>query len=76
MTGDPVTPYRGSVAMARDLARARLLTVDGLGHTEFANPSTCATRDEVRYLTAGALPPRGTVCRQDARPFPRPHLPG
>jgi pimeloyl-ACP methyl ester carboxylesterase len=71
-TGDPVLPFRDSVAMSRDLARARLLTVDGYGHTEAANPSTCATAYEVRYLLAGALPPAGTVCRQNATPFPPP----
>jgi len=69
LTGDPETPYSGSVAMARDLARARLLTVDGYGHTEFANPSTCATIDEINYLTTGALPAAGSVCQQDGTPF-------
>jgi TAP-like protein len=52
-TGDPVTGYQNSVAMARELARARLLTVDGFGHTEFFNPSTCASSYEFRYLTTG-----------------------
>jgi TAP-like protein len=41
-TMDPSTPYSGSVTMARQLANARLLTVQGHGHTEFLNPSTCA----------------------------------
>lgn len=68
-TGDPVTPYRSSVAMARDLARARLLTVDGLGHTEFFNPSECASNYEFSYLLTGKLPPRSTVCPQTVRPF-------
>ena len=68
-TVDPATPYSNSVALAGDLARARLLTIDGYGHTEFANPSTCAENSEVRYLTTGALPPAGTVCRQDGTPF-------
>ena len=71
-TGDPTTPYQGSVALSRELARARLLTVDGYGHTEQANPSTCALDDEVRYLLTGALPPAGTICPQDAPPFPAP----
>lgn len=69
-TGDPVTPYRAAVAMSRDLARARLLTVNEFGHTEFFNPDTCATSYEIRYLTTGALPPAGTVCQADAPPFP------
>lgn len=71
-TGDPVTPYRNAVAMSKDLARARLLTVNGFGHTENLNPDPCATSYEVRYLKTGALPPAGTVCQQDARPFPAP----
>jgi pimeloyl-ACP methyl ester carboxylesterase len=71
-TGDPVTPYRSAVAMSRDLARARLLTVQEFGHTEFFNPSTCAMNYEVSYLEVGALPPAGTVCQQDAQPFPAP----
>jgi pimeloyl-ACP methyl ester carboxylesterase len=71
-TGDPVTPYRSAVAMSRDLARARLLTVNGFGHTENLNPDVCATNYEVRYLETGALPPAGTVCRSDAQPFPAP----
>jgi pimeloyl-ACP methyl ester carboxylesterase len=68
-TGDPVTPYQGAVAMARDLARARLLTVNEFGHTEFFNPSTCASNYEFRYLTTGQLPPQGTVCPQSLQPF-------
>jgi hypothetical protein len=71
-TVDPATPYWNSVAMSRDLARARLLTVKGYGHTEFTNPSTCAAGDEVRYLTTGALLPAGTVCQQNGTPFPSP----
>jgi pimeloyl-ACP methyl ester carboxylesterase len=71
-TGDPRTSYQDSVAMSHDLARARLLTVDGYGHTEFDNPSTCAINHEVRYFLAGTLPPAGTICRPDEAPFPRP----
>ena len=70
-TGNPVLPYQDSVAMSRDLARARLLTVDGYGHTEAGNLSTCATDYEIRYLATGALPPPRTVCKQNATPFPR-----
>jgi pimeloyl-ACP methyl ester carboxylesterase len=72
ITGDDVLPYQGDQAMARDLARARLLTVRGHGHTQLTNPSTCATNAEVNYLTTGALPPAGATCQQDATPFPAP----
>jgi hypothetical protein len=68
-TGDPATSYENSLAMSRALSRARLLTVDGYGHTEFSNPSACAGSYEDRYLLTGALPPADTVCKQDAVPF-------
>ncbi len=68
-TGDPITSYQSSVAMSRDLASARLLTIRGYGHTEFGNPSTCATNYEVRYLLTGKLPPVRTNCPQNTAPF-------
>jgi pimeloyl-ACP methyl ester carboxylesterase len=71
-TGDPDTPYQASVALSHELARARLLTVDGYGHTEGSNPSTCATTAAVRYALTGVLPPPGTVCQQNGTPFPTP----
>jgi pimeloyl-ACP methyl ester carboxylesterase len=68
-TIDPNTPYRGAVALARELARARLLTVDGYGHGVLGNQSACATRYISRYLIEKALPPKGAVCQQDQQPF-------
>jgi pimeloyl-ACP methyl ester carboxylesterase len=68
-TVDPETPYEGAVAMARELARARLLTVDGYGHSALLNPSTCASQHVSDYLVDGRLPPEGTVCPQDQPPF-------
>jgi pimeloyl-ACP methyl ester carboxylesterase len=68
-THDPNTPYQGAVAMARQLARARLLTLDGYGHTSVADPSACVFRAYVAYLIHVRLPPRGTVCQPDRAPF-------
>ena len=68
-TYDPNTPYQGAVAMARQLARARLLTLDGYGHTSGADPSACVFRAYVAYLVQLRLPPRGTVCQPDRVPF-------
>jgi pimeloyl-ACP methyl ester carboxylesterase len=68
-TFDPATPYEGAVAMADELARARLLTVDGYGHTVLLNPSACAKAYESSYFVDGTLPPPGTVCQQDQQPF-------
>ena len=69
-TGDPDTAYAGSVAMSHYLGNARLLTVNGNGHTEISNPSPCADAYEQSYLLTGALPPAGTVCQQNIIPFP------
>jgi hypothetical protein len=55
--------------MAGSLARARLLTVDGSGHTALLNPSDCASRYVSDYLVDGTLPPEGTVCPQNQPPF-------
>lgn len=68
-TGDPATPYSGSLAMERDLARARLLTVDGYGHTEFGNKSSCADAYETQYLISGSLPRPGATCQGVTDPF-------
>jgi pimeloyl-ACP methyl ester carboxylesterase len=68
-TFDPATPYEGAVAMAGYLARARLLTVDGYGHTALENPSDCASQHVSDYLVDGTLPPEGTVCPQNQPPF-------
>ncbi|MEV1050074.1 alpha/beta fold hydrolase [Streptomyces sp. NPDC059017] len=66
---DPATPYQGALAMTRQLANARLLTVEGYGHSSVVNPSLCVDDHERRYLVDGVLPPPGAVCRQDVRPF-------
>jgi pimeloyl-ACP methyl ester carboxylesterase len=68
-TFDPATPYGGAVAMSQALARARLLTMDGYGHTALLNPSSCVNRDESRYFIDLLLPSRGARCAQNESPF-------
>jgi pimeloyl-ACP methyl ester carboxylesterase len=68
-TTDPSTPLKNAIIMTRQLADARLLVVHGYGHTAFLNPSRCARRYMTAYFLTGALPPRGTVCRQNLLPF-------
>jgi len=41
----------------------------GTTHTEFFNPSECASDYEFRYLTTGDLPSQGTACPQSVQPF-------
>jgi pimeloyl-ACP methyl ester carboxylesterase len=54
-TFDPATPLRGAVAMAQNLGRARLLTMDGYGHTALINPSSCVTDTKVAISSAGSF---------------------
>ena len=68
-TYDPATPYQAAQAMTRELADARLLTLEGYGHTALANPSSCVKEYESRYLIDGILPPEGAICQQDTPPF-------
>lgn len=68
-TLDPSTPYQNAIDMADELADAHLLTVEGYGHTELLNGSSCADDHIVAYLVSGTLPPAGTVCPQDEPPF-------
>ena len=63
-TFDPATPLRGAVAMSQQLGRARLLTMDGYGHTALLNPSACVNRYEARYFVSGVLPPKGPDVRR------------
>lgn len=66
---DPSTAYSSSVRMASLLANARLLTVEGYGHTVLLNPSRCASDAQAAYFIDGTLPPQGTTCVQDTQPF-------
>jgi hypothetical protein len=56
--------------MVQELASARLLSVDGFGHTALLNPSRCANRAISDYIIRGTLPAATTLCRQDQAPFP------
>ncbi|GAB7049824.1 alpha/beta hydrolase [Catenuloplanes indicus] len=67
-TFDPATRYDFAVRMTRQLGNARLLTLDGFGHT--SGDSACVSGWYSRYLVDGALPPAGTRCAQDVAPFP------
>jgi len=67
---DPITPIWGAEAAVAELGNARLLKVNGDGHTSmFVEPSTCRDDAELAYLVSLRLPPEGTVCSVDQLPF-------
>jgi pimeloyl-ACP methyl ester carboxylesterase len=67
---DPATPYWGAVAATRELGNARLLRVDGDGHTsEYSEPSACRDAAKQVYLISLKPPPPGEACPVDQLPW-------
>ena len=67
---DSATPYAGAVAAVRELGDARLLTVNGDGHTsEYSEPSACRDTAKQAYLISLTLPPKGATCAVDELPW-------
>jgi pimeloyl-ACP methyl ester carboxylesterase len=67
-TYDPATPYREAIRLVSQLRNARLLTMQGDGHTAYGGNSPCIDAAVDAYLNQGTLPAAGTACKQDA-PF-------
>ncbi|MEI9952712.1 MAG: alpha/beta hydrolase [Pseudomonadota bacterium] len=70
-TYDPATPYRGSKRLISELGNARLLTMEGDGHTAYGGNSKCIDSAVESYFERGTLPKPGTVCQQEV-PFAQP----
>ena len=68
---DPATPHRNAVRVHDLLPNSALLTVEGVGHGALLL-SSCAQAATAQYLLTGAVPPPGTLCRQDLAPFDQP----
>src|SRR5215831_13574265 len=67
---DPITPIWGAEAAVAELGNARLLKVNGDGHTSmFVEPSACRDGAELAYLASLQLPAKGTICDVDQLPF-------
>ncbi|PSL02130.1 TAP-like protein [Haloactinopolyspora alba] len=66
---DPATPISGARTLNTLLDGSRMLTVDGWGHGALGE-SACLASHARDYLVSGVLPPAGTVCEQDDKPFP------
>jgi pimeloyl-ACP methyl ester carboxylesterase len=66
---DAAASYARARELAQALPGARLLTVEGAGHTEEVIDSACADAAIERYLIARQLPAQGATCAQDTDPF-------
>ncbi len=65
---DPQTAYAGARRVARRLGNAKLLTLDGYGHTTDVDPSTCIDHAVTAYLIRPATA-RPQTCHADRKPF-------
>lgn len=61
-TRDPATPFEWSVAMAKQLKSASLLSFDGDGHTAYMTSSQCINRAVDDYLLGVKIPNDGAKC--------------
>ena len=66
---DAASSYERARRVERTLGSARLLTIEGAGHTQATIDSPCADRAIERYLIAGELPAPGAVCADQPDPF-------
>ena len=66
---DPQTPLAGAKDGVAELANARLLVVEGSGHSTMYVHSTCAEKAKRDYLISGTLPEPGATCGIDKAPF-------
>ncbi|HMJ50416.1 MAG TPA: alpha/beta hydrolase [Polyangiaceae bacterium] len=67
-TYDPATPYREAIRLATQLRNARLLTMQGDGHTAYGGNSACIDAAVDAYLNQGTVPAAGAACQQEV-PF-------
>jgi pimeloyl-ACP methyl ester carboxylesterase len=65
---DPATPYAGTRRYADHFPEARVLTVEGWGHTALGK-SSCADAAIASYLVSLTVPEPGATCDQDVHPF-------
>lgn len=66
---DPNTSYQNAVRSEQLLGNAVLLTHQGYGHLSLQDPSACIEVARRRYLVDLEVPPPGTVCEADGKPF-------
>jgi len=66
---DPATAYAGAVRAQQRLRDARLVTIDGWGHTSLGDISTCAQQVIDRYILDRVAPRNGLHCAPDSGPF-------
>jgi pimeloyl-ACP methyl ester carboxylesterase len=66
---DAAASYERAQLVEHTLGNARLLTIEGAGHTQGTIDSPCADQAIERYLLAGELPAPGAACADQRDPW-------
>lgn len=61
-TGDPATPHKNAVAVAKAIPGARLITFRGEGHTVYASGVSCVDEPVNKYLVTAKVPGHDLTC--------------
>lgn len=61
-TGDPATPYEGTVSLAARFPNATLVTYVGEGHTAYGRSNQCIIDAVDGYFVDGTVPASGLTC--------------
>jgi pimeloyl-ACP methyl ester carboxylesterase len=61
-TGDPATPYEGTVSLAARFPNATLVTYVGEGHTAYGRSNQCIVDAVDSYFVGDVLPATGLTC--------------
>lgn len=66
---DPVTPLANAYEMSKDHPGSGVLIQENVGHGALLSPGKCREGFISKYFETGELPPKGTVCTPDCKPF-------
>ncbi|KAF2685085.1 alpha/beta-hydrolase [Lentithecium fluviatile CBS 122367] len=66
---DPITPISSAYKMSSLFPGSSVLALNASGHSTLSAPSACIHQALWSYLQKGTLPPSGTVCQPNRRPF-------
>ncbi|RDW91638.1 hypothetical protein BP5796_02803 [Coleophoma crateriformis] len=68
-TIDPATPIANGQKSVKNYAGARLLTIDGVGHSSLGPLNSCAFQHIATYFQTGVLPSSNMFCSIEAGAF-------